>query len=82
MNITESIFNGHGRTPFQPLAMLGGFFWATGNIKLNNLHFVYTFYFWLGNVLCVPVVKCIGMGMGMLVWGTLNCLGGWASARY
>jgi uncharacterized membrane protein YidH (DUF202 family) len=64
MNITESLFNGHGRTPFQPLAMLGGFFWATGN------------------VLCVPVVKCIGMGLGLLVWGTVNCLGGWASSRF
>ncbi|XP_062513953.1 transmembrane protein 144-like isoform X2 [Corticium candelabrum] len=64
MNVTESIFNGHGRTPFQPLAMLGGFFWATGN------------------VLCVPIVKCIGMGMGVLVWGTINCLGGWASDRF
>ncbi|XP_065837024.1 transmembrane protein 144-like [Oscarella lobularis] len=35
-----------------------------------------------GNMFCVPVIKCLGLGLGMLIWGTVNCLGGWASGRF
>jgi hypothetical protein len=27
----------------------------------------------------VPIIKCIGLGMGLLVWGLTNMLTGWAS---
>lgn len=49
---------------FQPLAMLGGALWATGNM------------------LTVPIIKTIGLSLGMLTWGGVNMLTGWASARF
>uniref|UniRef100_A0A1I7U367 Transmembrane protein 144 n=1 Tax=Caenorhabditis tropicalis TaxID=1561998 RepID=A0A1I7U367_9PELO len=49
---------------FEPLAMLGGVFWA------------------LGNATAVPIMNTIGIGMGMLVWGTTNCVSGWAAGRF
>ncbi|XP_007496244.2 transmembrane protein 144 isoform X1 [Monodelphis domestica] len=49
---------------FWPLAMLGGFIWATGNITV------------------VPIVKTIGLGLGLLIWGSFNSLTGWASSRF
>lgn len=49
---------------FYPLPLLGGFFWATGNINT------------------VPIIKCIGIGMGMLLWGTTSLVIGWANARF
>ncbi|MFH4980366.1 hypothetical protein AB6A40_007075 [Gnathostoma spinigerum] len=36
----------------------------------------------LGNVAAVPILSLIGMGMGILVWGTANCVVGWACGRY
>jgi membrane protein implicated in regulation of membrane protease activity len=51
-------------TNFYPVAMLGGFFWATGNIMV------------------VPIVKMIGLGLGLLIWGTSNLVMGWASGRF
>jgi len=50
--------------PFQPLAMLGGFLWCTGNI------------------LAVPIVQMIGLGLGMLLWGSSNLVMGWASGNF
>ncbi|XP_039606239.1 transmembrane protein 144b isoform X2 [Polypterus senegalus] len=49
---------------FWPLAMLGGFIWATGNITV------------------VPILKTIGLGLGVLIWGSFNLLMGWASSRF
>jgi glucose uptake protein GlcU len=49
---------------FQPFAMLGGFFWCTGNITV------------------VPVVKRIGLGLGLCIWGSTNMLAGWASGTF
>ncbi|XP_039178762.1 transmembrane protein 144 isoform X4 [Crotalus tigris] len=49
---------------FWPLAMVGGFLWATGNITV------------------VPVVKTIGLGLGLLIWASFNLLTGWASSRF
>jgi len=53
-----------GFPAFQPLAMLGGFLWCTGNI------------------LTVPIVKCIGLSLGMLTWGLSNLIVGWASGAF
>lgn len=50
--------------PFEHVAMLGGFLWATGNICV------------------VPIIKTIGLGKGILVWGSVNMLAGWASGRF
>jgi glucose uptake protein GlcU len=47
--------------PFEPLAILGGFLWCTGNI------------------LTVPIIKCIGLSLGMLIWGLCNLIMGWLS---
>uniref|UniRef100_A0A670Y5C4 Transmembrane protein 144 n=1 Tax=Pseudonaja textilis TaxID=8673 RepID=A0A670Y5C4_PSETE len=48
---------------FWPLAMVGGFLWATGNVTV------------------VPIVKTIGLGLGLLIWASFNLLTGWASSR-
>ncbi|XP_021252392.1 transmembrane protein 144 isoform X1 [Numida meleagris] len=48
---------------FWPLAMVGGFVWATGNVTV------------------VPVVKTIGLALGLLIWASFNLLTGWASSR-
>eukprot|EP01099_Mayorella_cantabrigiensis_P006594 TRINITY_DN5546_c0_g2_i1.p1 TRINITY_DN5546_c0_g2~~TRINITY_DN5546_c0_g2_i1.p1 ORF type:complete len:348 (-),score=55.16 TRINITY_DN5546_c0_g2_i1:63-1106(-) len=49
---------------FHPLAMLGGWFWATGNIAT------------------VPIIRMIGLGLGLLLWGNSNLIMGWASSRF
>ncbi|KAF4799479.1 Transmembrane protein [Turdus rufiventris] len=48
---------------FWPLAMVGGFMWATGNVTV------------------VPIVKTIGLALGLLIWASFNLLTGWASSR-
>lgn len=35
-----------------------------------------------GNLLVVPVVKMIGLTMGLTVWGVTNMLNGWFQGRY
>lgn len=35
-----------------------------------------------GNVMTVPIIKTIGLGQGILIWGSANLLSGWASGRY
>ncbi|XP_052011021.1 transmembrane protein 144b [Xyrauchen texanus] len=35
-----------------------------------------------GNITAVPVVKFIGLGLGVLLWGSSGLLFGWASSRY
>ncbi|XP_025917004.1 transmembrane protein 144 isoform X4 [Apteryx rowi] len=47
---------------FWPLAMVGGFAWATGNVTV------------------VPIVKTIGLALGLLIWASFNLLTGWASS--
>lgn len=29
----------------------------------------------------VPIIKSIGLGLGILIWGSFNLLAGWASGR-
>lgn len=53
-----------GWPTFQPMAMLGGALWTTGN------------------VMCVPTIQMIGLGLGMLIWGSANMLMGWAQGRF
>lgn len=35
-----------------------------------------------GNMLCGPVINLIGMGMGLLIWGSTNMLMGWATGTF
>jgi hypothetical protein len=34
-----------------------------------------------GNMTVVPIVRAIGLAQGLLVWGTMNMIMGWAAAR-
>ena len=35
-----------------------------------------------GNIMSVPTIQCMGMSLGLLVWGATNMLFGWASGRF
>nr|XP_046262930.1 transmembrane protein 144-like isoform X3 [Scatophagus argus] len=35
-----------------------------------------------GNITAVPIVKAIGLGLGILIWGSSSLLMGWASSRF
>lgn len=35
-----------------------------------------------GNMCMVPILKTIGMSLGMLIWSSVNMLLGWAGGRY
>ncbi|KAK5896697.1 hypothetical protein CesoFtcFv8_009834 [Champsocephalus esox] len=35
-----------------------------------------------GNIMVVPIVKSIGLGMGTLIWGSCSLLMGWGTSRF
>ncbi|CAI9581631.1 unnamed protein product [Staurois parvus] len=35
-----------------------------------------------GNITVVPIVKTVGLGLGLLLWASTNLLTGWASSRF
>ncbi|XP_042197144.1 transmembrane protein 144a [Callorhinchus milii] len=35
-----------------------------------------------GNITVIPILKTIGLGMGVLIWATFSLLMGWASSRF
>jgi len=35
-----------------------------------------------GNICVVPIIKTVGMGLGMCIWGMTNLFAGWASGRF
>ncbi|KAM9677450.1 transmembrane protein 144 [Trichechus inunguis] len=35
-----------------------------------------------GNIAVVPIIKTIGLGLGVLIWGSFNAFTGWASSRF
>lgn len=35
-----------------------------------------------GNIMVVPVIKTIGLGLGLCIWGMVNLLSGWATGRF
>jgi hypothetical protein len=50
--LTGLVVNGiQGWPRFEPIAMIGGVLWCTGNL------------------LTVPIIKMIGLGLGLLIWG-------------
>ncbi|VDM45387.1 unnamed protein product [Toxocara canis] len=36
----------------------------------------------LGNATAVPIIRRLGMAMGILIWNTTNCLSGWAGGNF
>eukprot|EP00727_Mastigamoeba_balamuthi_P012264 m51a1_g7660 hypothetical protein (380) ;mRNA; f:417280-418833 len=53
-----------GFPKFEPLAMLGGFLWCSGN------------------VMAVPVIEMIGLGLGMALWCSSNLVIGWFTGAF
>ncbi|KAE8630058.1 hypothetical protein XENTR_v10000678 [Xenopus tropicalis] len=35
-----------------------------------------------GNITVVPILKTVGLGLGLLIWASFNLLTGWASSRF
>lgn len=54
-----------GFPEFNPIACIGGFLYATGNYNQFK-------YKVLGNIGSVPVVSEMGIGIGMLIWGSVQ----------
>lgn len=76
---------------FHPFAMLGGVIWATGNFTSCDSLFKWQSsvvlimdadHFSAGNLAAVPVIKSIGLGLGILIWGSSSLMMGWASSRW
>jgi glucose uptake protein GlcU len=39
--------------------------------------------FWAGgNAISVPIIQCVGMALGIAIWGTTNMILGWASGAF
>jgi len=36
----------------------------------------------LGNAMAVPIIKCIGLGLGIAIWGSTGLIMGWASGTF
>ncbi|KAI6201646.1 hypothetical protein M3Y96_00864700 [Aphelenchoides besseyi] len=36
----------------------------------------------IGNLTAIPIIKSIGLGLGILIWGCVNCTVGWAVGRF
>eukprot|EP01137_Pigoraptor_chileana_P016558 Opistho-2@73499 len=53
-----------------------------GYPKFEPLAMFGGFLWCTGNITVVPVVKMIGLSLGMLIWGSTNLIGGWASGRF
>ncbi|CAD5222203.1 unnamed protein product [Bursaphelenchus xylophilus] len=35
-----------------------------------------------GNLTAVPIINAVGLGLGVLIWGVVNCAVGWAIGRF
>lgn len=35
-----------------------------------------------GNATAVPIIRRLGMALGILIWNTTNCLSGWAGGNF
>lgn len=58
---------------FYALPMLGGLFWAVRNKILTNFRqILIRLFLKTGNVNTVPIIKTIGMGLGMLIWNVVS----------
>jgi hypothetical protein len=50
--------------------------------KIHGLAIFGGFLWCTGNMLCPIAIRLIGMGLGLLTWGTVGMLFGWASGTY
>jgi hypothetical protein len=50
--------------------------------KIHGLALFGGFLWCSGNMLCPIVIRLIGMGLGLLVWGSVGMIMGWASGTY
>ena len=55
---------------------------ARGNPKFEPFAMLGGTLWATGNITVVPIVKTIGLGLGLLTWGLLNMLVGWASGHF
>lgn len=69
---------------FEPWACLGGVLWCTGLPTHFNVSLVSPSChlcglppsFSSGNIWTVPIIQCIGLGLGLVIWGSANMLMG------
>jgi glucose uptake protein GlcU len=50
--------------------------------EFHGLAILGGFLWCTGNMLCPIAIRLIGMGMGLLVWGTISMIMGWASGTF
>lgn len=50
--------------------------------KMHGLAILGGFLWCTGNMLCPIAIRFIGMGLGLLVWGCVSMIMGWASGRF
>ena len=70
-------------------AVMGGVFWATGALSRAREDFrqcsqkfhKLTSILPSGNALVVPIIKMIGLTMGVTIWGVSYMLSGWIIGR-
>ncbi|CAK5085834.1 unnamed protein product [Meloidogyne enterolobii] len=55
---------------------------ATGAPPFQPLAMLGGLLWAIGNLTAIPIIKTIGLGMGILIWGTVNCVVGWATGRF
>uniref|UniRef100_A0A915CV77 Transmembrane protein 144 n=1 Tax=Ditylenchus dipsaci TaxID=166011 RepID=A0A915CV77_9BILA len=55
---------------------------ATGFPQFQPLAMLGGFLWCIGNLTALPIIKILGLGMGILIWGTVNCVVGWAAGRF
>ncbi len=53
-----------------------------GYPKIHGLALFGGFLWCTGNMLCPIAIRLIGMGLGLLVWGSVSMVMGWASGTY
>ena len=55
---------------------------AGGSPEFKPMAMLGGFLWCTGNIMSVPVIKCIGLSMGLLLWGGSNMVAGWASGTF
>jgi len=59
---------------------------SVGSFPQNTSEFAFAmlggFLWCTGNLMCGPIIQLIGLGMGILIWGSTNMLTGWASGTF
>ncbi|KAL3108171.1 hypothetical protein niasHT_016362 [Heterodera trifolii] len=57
-------------------------FIGTGMPQFEPFAMLGGFIWAIGNLTALPIIKTIGMGLGVLIWGSVNCVVGWATGRF